>query len=143
VSVARDPGGEAATGDAIRLRIPHARPYHGVARLVVGGLAARLDFSYEHLEDLQLALASILERDGYLVGPDVTVRLSVKADGVGMVIGPVQSRLRSDLELAGEQEFSLRRLLSALVDSAEVAPAEGGDWLVLEKRVSLKHPAPR
>ena len=46
-----------------RSRIPHTKPpYHGVARLVVGGLAARLDLSYEDLEDLQLALESVLER---------------------------------------------------------------------------------
>jgi hypothetical protein len=35
--------------DRVTLSIPHASPFHGVARLVVGGLAARLDLSYEHL----------------------------------------------------------------------------------------------
>lgn len=128
---------------AITLSIPQERPFHGVARLVVGGLAARLDLSYEDLEDIQLALASILEREGYLVGPDVTVRLSVKAESVGMVIGPVQPRLRTDLESEGEEQISLRRLLSTLVDSVEVESGEEGDRLVLDKRVPLKHPTPR
>jgi hypothetical protein len=128
---------------AITLSIPPEKPFHGVARLVVGGLAARLDLSYEHLEDLQLALASILERDGYLTGSHVTVRLSVRADSVGMVIGPLQSRLRADLAAEGDEEISLRRLLSTLVESVEVETGEDGDWLTLRKPVSLRHPARR
>ena len=79
----------ALSSDAITLSIPHAKAYHGVARLVVGGLAARLDLSYEHLEDLQLALESVLERDGYVAGEEVTVRLVVEPDAVAMVIGPL------------------------------------------------------
>ena len=49
---------------AIKLKIPHQPSYHGVALLVVGGLAARLDVSYEQLEDVQLALESVLENGG-------------------------------------------------------------------------------
>jgi hypothetical protein len=128
---------------AITLSIPPEKPFHGVARLVVGGLAARLDLSYEHLEDIQLALASVLERDSYLAGSHVTVRLSVKPDSVGMVIGPLESRLRSDLASEDEEELSLRRLLSTLVDTVEVEPGEGGDWLTLDKRVRIRHPSRR
>ncbi len=49
--------------EAIRLTIPRTRPYYGVARLVVGGLAARLDLSFEYLEDLHVALESIVGND--------------------------------------------------------------------------------
>ena len=56
----------ALSADAITLSIPHAKPYHGVARLVVGGLAARLELTYEHLEDLQLALATRARAEGYV-----------------------------------------------------------------------------
>lgn len=126
---------------AITLSIPPEKPFHGVVRLVVGGLAARLDLSYEDLEDLQLALASVLERDGYLTGPQLTVRLSVKPESVGMVIGPLEPRLRSDLESEGRDEIPLRRLLSTLVETVEVEPGEGGDWLKLDKRMPVKQPA--
>ena len=128
---------------AITLSIPPEKPFHGVARLVVGGLAARLDLSYEHLEDLQLALASVLERESYLTGSHVTVRLSVKPDAVGMVIGPVEPRLRSDLQSEDEEEISLRRLLSTLVDTVEVESGEGGDWVTLDKRMPVKDPRSR
>ena len=128
---------------AITLSIPPEKPFHGVARLVVGGLAARLDLSYEHLEDLQLALASVLERESYLTGSHVTVRLSVKPDAVGMVIGPVEPRLRSDLQSEDEEEISLRRLLSTLVDTVGVESGEGGDWVTLDKRMPVKDPRSR
>jgi hypothetical protein len=130
--------------DAITLRIPRDKPFHGVARLVVGGLAARLDLTYEHLDDLQLALATVLENDGYLSGSDVTVRLAVHRDSVGMVIGPLRAeQLRADLQDDEGEGISLRRLLSTLVDVVRLEPGEGGEWLRLEKRVPMKHPEPK
>jgi hypothetical protein len=127
--------------DAITLQIPQAKPFHGVARLVVGGLAARLDLSYEHLEDLQLALATVLQNESYLAGSEVTVRLAVKVDSVGMVIGPLRSeRLRADLQQDSGEDISLNRLLSTLVDTVGLERDEEGEWLRLEKRVPLKHP---
>ena len=124
------------TGDAIRLRIPHAKPYHGVARLVVGGLAARLDFSYEHLEDLQLALASILENERYRVADDVTVELTLEDDGVLLAMGPLAgSRLRADLASDASEGIGLGRLLDTVAERVDVEEREGNDWLRLEKRV--------
>ncbi len=124
------------TGDAIRLRIPHATPYHGVARLVVGGLAARLDFSYEHLEDLQLALASILENEEYRAEDDVTVELTLEDDGVLLAMGPLAgARLRADLESEVSEGIGLGRLLDTVAEHVEVVQRDGGDWLRLEKRV--------
>ena len=122
--------------DAISLSIPHAEPFHGVARLVVGGLAARLDLSYEDLEDLQLALVSVLERDGYATGPNVTVRLLVAEDTVGIAIGPLDAaELSADLERP-EEGVSIRRLLETLVQEISLEEREGAHWLRLEKRVT-------
>ena len=129
--------------DAISLSIPHAEPFHGVARLVVGGLAARLDLSYEDLEDLQLALVSVLERDGYAAGPEVTVRLLVGTDTVGIAIGPLDAaELSADLERRPEEGVPMRRLLETLVHEVSVEEREGGHWLRLEKRVALTRGAP-
>jgi hypothetical protein len=130
--------------DAITLQIPQAKPFHGVARLVVGGLAARLELTYEHLEDLQLALASVLENDGYLASSEVTVRLVVNPDSIGMVIGPLNGeKVRADLAETDGERISLHRLLSTLVDLVGVEPGDGGEWLRLEKRVPMKHPQPK
>jgi hypothetical protein len=132
------------SADSITLSIPHEKPFHGVARLVVGGLAARLDLSYEHLEDLQLALASVLERDGYISGSEVTVRLDVGPGSIGMLIGPLDpNELRADLELEGEEGVSLSRLLDTLVDEMALEDGEGGHWLRLDKKVPMTKPEPK
>ena len=123
-------------GDAIRLRIPHARAYHGVARLVVGGLAARLDFSYEHLEDLQLALASVLENEAYRVADEVTVEVTLEGDGVRLAVGPLAGgRIRADLESEASEGIGLGRLLDTVAERIEVENRDGKDWLRLEKRI--------
>ena len=132
------------SADSITLSIPHAQPFHGVARLVVGGLAARLDLSYEHLEDLQLALASVLERDGYISGREVKVRLDVGPDSIGMLIGPLDpNELRADLEREGEEGVPLSRLLDTLVDEMGLEEGEGGHWLRLDKKVPMTKPEPK
>ena len=61
--------------DAVTLTVPHARSYYGVVRLVVGGLAARLDLSYDALDDVQVALDTLLATEAYAAGPDVTVEI--------------------------------------------------------------------
>jgi hypothetical protein len=123
----------------IRLRIPHERPFHGIARLVVGGLAARLHLSYEHLEDLQLALDSVLA-DGRAVGPDVTLELVVRAEGLDVVVGPLDgAELRAALERNGES-IGLGRLLEAVAEDVAVETRPDGDWLKLAKSVRITPP---
>jgi hypothetical protein len=134
----------ALSADSITLTLPHAQPYHGVARLVVGGLAARLELSYEHLEDLQLALESVLERDGYVQGDRVTVRLYVTPESIVMEIGPLDPAvLRADLEPEAAEGIPLARLLSTLVEEATLEKGDGGYRLRLEKRVPLTRPETR
>ncbi|MEO8290118.1 MAG: hypothetical protein ABI649_03880 [Gaiellaceae bacterium] len=120
----------------IELRIPNEKPYHGVARLVVGGLAARLALSFETLEDLQLALASVLEADGYAAGDEICVALDVTDDRIQMSIGPLRGdTVRADLDAAGEETIGLGRLLGTLVENVEVEKREDGDWLRFTKAV--------
>jgi len=135
---------QALSADSITLSIPHAKPFHGVARLVVGGLAARLELSYEHLEDLQLALESVLESEGYIDGEEVTVHLLVGPDSVVMEIGPLHPVvLGEELGRDAGQEISLSRLLSTLVEEVSIEEGDYGHRLRLEKRVPMTRPEPR
>ncbi len=130
--------------DSITLSIPRAKEYHGVARLVVGGLAARLELTYEHLEDLQLALESVLEREDYVRGEKVVVTLQVAEGSVAMEIGPLDpAELRADLDLEAGEGISLARLLSTLVEEVTVIEGDDGDRLRLEKRVPMTRPETR
>ena len=123
---------------AIKLSIPHEPPYHGVARLVVGGLAARLEVSYEQLEDLQLALASVLDEGSYVRDSQVNVELEIQDGGLSMVVGPLEGRrLRADLEDDSEGRIGLGRLLRTLVEEVGVEGRPDGEWLRLDKRVHV------
>jgi hypothetical protein len=131
------------SADSITLTIPHAKPFHSVARLVVGGLAARLELSYEHLEDLQLALESVLASES-VKGEEVTVDLVVDESSVVMRIGPLDpSGLAGDLAPDTGTEVSLARLLSTLVEEVSVEQGDAGERLRLEKRVPMTKPESR
>ena len=113
-----------------------------MARLVVGGLAARHNLSYEALEDLQLALVTVLEGDGYAAADEIKVELDISDDAITMAIGPLNGdAVRADLEQSSDGDLGLGRLLATLVEDAAVEAREDGDWLRLAKRVRGVKPA--
>jgi hypothetical protein len=114
--------------DEITLTLPHEREFHRVAHLVLGGLAVRLELTIETLEDLQLALSTILDRakgDG-----EVTVSMSLVDGALETTVGPVD--LSGELDGDEDDEtLSLRRILRAVVDDVQV----DGDRVRLLKKV--------
>lgn len=106
-------------GEEIRLTIPALADYARIARLTVTGLASRLDFPYDDVEDLRIAVGEICsvllgEGEGRLgfvchLAPD---ELAVEAhrDPPGPT-GPV-----TDLT---------RQILGAVVDVAEIDEDRG------------------
>lgn len=118
------------SGDEICLTLPADEAFHGVAHLVLGGLAARLDLTYEDLEDLELALDALLERsneDG-----EVTMVVHVEDGTVRTVVGPFSS-LRAELEAEGGDSLGLKRILAAVCDGVQVEDREGSQWVELTK----------
>lgn len=124
------------TPDRIMLTIPRDEGFESVAQLVLAGVAARLNFSYEVVDDLGTALATLLERregDG-----ELTVELEVGEDTVKAAIGPFGGvGLRAELERP-DNGVGLRRVLETVVDSFATVEREGGDWIELEKRVQTE-----
>ena len=114
--------------DEITLRLPRGREYHRVAHLVLGGLALRLDVTLEALEDLQIALAAVLDR----ARPEreVTVSLTARDGILETRVGPVD--VTDELDAPAPEELNLQRVLSAVVDEVEV----DGEWVRLAKRVA-------
>jgi hypothetical protein len=120
--------------DQVTLTLPRERPFFAVARLVLGGLAARLDVTVEHLEDLELALDGLLERRDS--GEQINVVFRADGDELQARIGPFHGgRLRAELEGEPGESISLRRLLDTVVDHYEVSSGDDGDWIELGKRV--------
>jgi anti-sigma regulatory factor (Ser/Thr protein kinase) len=48
--------------DVVTLQLPRERDFFGVAHLVLGGLGARLDLTYDVLEDMTTAIDELLDR---------------------------------------------------------------------------------
>lgn len=121
------------TTDRIVLTIPRDEGFEDVAQLVLGGVAARLDLTYEVLDDLGTALATLLEPRGE--EGDLTVELVLGGDVMTATIGPFRSeKLRGELE-QHDGGVDLRRVLETVVDSFEAVERDGADWVELQKRV--------
>ena len=82
------------SGDAVSVTLP-AAGYEHVARLVIGGLASRLDFGFEAVDDLQLAVELVLRS---LPDRHRSVTLSLVADGNSLSIEVAPA---NDLSLDG------------------------------------------
>jgi len=118
-------------GDEIILTIPREEPFHEVAHLVLGGFAARLNLSFESLDDLETALDAVLERSS--ANGEVTVRLRIEDGAIRAAVGPVVvERLRAELERELGETMTLRRILDTVVDSYEL---DHDGWLELSKQV--------
>ena len=118
--------------DEISLTLPADDAFHSVAHLVLGGLAARLNLSLEHLEDLELALDSLLERPSD--GREVTLRVLVEDSVLRTIVGPFNS-VRAELEEGGTNSLNLGRILRAVCDSVEIEDRDGSQWVELTKRL--------
>ena len=118
------------SGDEVTLTIPREESFHQVAHLVLGGMAARLDLTYENLDDLEVALAALLERAA--IDGQVTVRLRLEDGAIRAAVGPVTDSVRPELELGPGDDVTLRRILDTVVDGYEFDP---NGWLELTKRI--------
>ena len=117
--------------DEIRLTLPADEAFHGVAHLVLGGLAVRLDLTFENLEDLELALDALLERTR--ADDEVTLRVLVADGELRTILGPFSS-LRAELE-ESSGDLNLRRILNAVCDAVAIEDRDGSEWVELTKRV--------
>ena len=123
--------------EEIIVTIPRERPFGAVAGFVLGGVAARQGLTIDVLDDLHVALDSLLDREGTGHGA-VTVVLRAGAGAVEASIGPFDRATVAELEDEGADErLGLRRLLTTVVDSVELADREDGCWVDLHKTYAL------
>jgi hypothetical protein len=119
--------------DEIRLALPAQEDFHHVAHLVVGGLAARRDLTYDVLEDLQVAFDALLAcRDDE---GEIVMSLSVDGGEVRATVGPFTGDALAQLD-RGEGELPLRRVLETVCDAVAVEERDGGSWVEVKKKVA-------
>ena len=123
--------------DRIVLTIPAGDGFEAVAQLVLGGVAARLNLTYDNLDDLGTALATLLERreDG-----ELTIELELGSDAVTTAIGPLNDSVLAELERK-DDGVGLRRVLETVTDSFGAVTRADGQWIELQKAVNRPEPA--
>ena len=117
--------------DEIVLTLPRERGFGAVAGLVLGGVAARHDLTIDVLDDLQLALETLLERDE----DETAVRIVLRIDDavIEAAIGPFEGATVEELEQQADGTLGLRRLLDTVVDRVAVERRADGCWVELHK----------
>lgn len=138
----------------VSLSIPCRAEYVGVARLAILGVASRLNFTYDDVEDLRLAVgeacASAIERASVTARRDSPIRITCDVTPDALC---VEVRYRLDLDGAAallpdkadvenisgapvDPESIGALLMEILVDSVEVETGDDGETVVrLLKRV--------
>jgi hypothetical protein len=121
--------------ERIDLEAPLSGDFQAVVRLIIGGIAERVDFAFEEIDDLQLAVERLLAEAGR-VG---SVRLSfqVTENGIRARVGPLSEPALAEALRNGDAppgHLTLRHILQTVVDSYGVELAADGRIVVrLEK----------
>lgn len=118
--------------DEIQLTLPADEAFHRVAHLVLGGLAVRLNITFESLADLELALDALLERAR--TDEEIVLRVQVLDGELHTIVGPFAS-VRGELEDRAGGALTLSRILGAVCDNVEISDRDGSEWVELTKRV--------
>jgi hypothetical protein len=121
--------------ERIDLDTPLAGAFQPVVRLIIGGIGERMDFAFEEIDDLQLAVERLLAE----AGREGTVHLSFEF-GEGHIrtrVGPLRERAIAEALTDGDLppgELTLKRILQTVVDSFGVEDVAGDEIVVrLEK----------
>jgi len=121
--------------DEITVTVPRERPFGAVAGLVLGGVAARHELTLDVLDDLQIALETLLEREDD--AREVNVVLRIDSGSVQVSVGPFEPAALAELDEEPGEELGLRRLLDAVVDDVSVDERADGCWVDLRKGYAL------
>ena len=118
--------------EEIRLIIPAEEDFRPIAHLVTGGLAMRLDVTYDDLDDLQVGIEALLAlRDD---PGELVVSLSADDGVLHASLGPFSPDTVRTAETDGG--LDLHRVLETVCDTHEVEERDGGAWVELTKRVA-------
>ncbi|WP_405429715.1 ATP-binding protein [Micromonospora sp. NBC_00617] len=126
--------GQPATDDVVHLTVPADGGYLGVLRTATAGLAARLQFALDEIEDLRIAvdeacamLLAIATRDA-----ELECRFSVTNDALTVEVTVPTAR---GATLPAESSFAWK-VLTALTTSASAGASDGRATISLLTRRS-------
>jgi hypothetical protein len=107
--------------DRVVVEFPATAGYRGVGRLVLGGLSSRLELPVDRVEELLLALESLITQE--LAADTVTMEAFAATSGLRARVGPFASSQTADEGVV--------RVLKPLVDEVSEQDGPGGYWVEL------------
>lgn len=123
----------------VRLAVPAKPEYIGLARVTAAGLASRLGFTYDQVEDLRLAIDEMCFGLTGPLGREGTVELRFSATPEGLTVrGEGHFPLTGPLKLSSVSEL----ILDALVDEHRLEDGASGPHFLLVKRLRLARAGP-
>jgi anti-sigma regulatory factor (Ser/Thr protein kinase) len=120
-----------AERELIELEAPLSGDFQAVVRLIIGGIAERVDFAFEEIDDLQLAVERLLAEAGQ-VG-SVSLSFEIVEDGIRARVGPLSTSAIAEALADGDGRpgvLTLRRILQTVVDSFGVETVDDGRVVV-------------
>ena len=113
-----DSAAAAAATDTVLVEFPATEGYRGVGRLVLGGLASRFELPVDRVEDLLLAVESLLAHG--VDGETVVLTVDAGDEALRVRLGPL-------VDGGGVSDPAVARVLRPLVDVAtNVTPEADG-----------------
>lgn len=117
----------AVTMDRISLKVPADPAFHGTLRLVVGGVGSRVQLPYEQVNELQLAVETLVSNRA-VAGAELVLEMGLDGGTAFVLIGP----------FVPDADTERQRVVERLVGSARVVRREDGtDWV--ELGVGVEH----
>jgi anti-sigma regulatory factor (Ser/Thr protein kinase) len=123
--------------ERIDLEAPLSGDFQAVVRLIIGGIAERVDFAFEEIDDLQLAVERLLAEAGQ-VG-SVQLSFEVGERSIRTRVGPLSEAAVAEALRDGDVSsghLTLRRILQTVVDSFGVEDL--GDGAIVVRLEKLK-----
>ena len=117
--------------DAVRLAVPASAEYLRLGRVAASGLASRLGFTYDEIDDLRLALDELCSSLLTMGSGEGEVELVFTVEGSKIIIeGNASYEAVADSPEVNEWSA---RILDALVDTHKLETVGGKPWFRLEK----------
>jgi hypothetical protein len=123
--------------ERIDLEAPLSGDFQAVVRLIIGGIAERVDLAFEEIDDLQLAVERLLAEAGQI--GSVCFTFEVGEASIRTRVGPLSEDAVADALRDGDGppgQLTLPRILNTVVDSFGVE--EAGEGEIVVRLVKLK-----
>jgi serine/threonine-protein kinase RsbW len=133
---------ENETEAVVSLEIPRKAEYVGVARLAILGVASRMRFSYDEVEDIRLAVGeactAAVERAGAASNGSIRIRCGVGEDSLSVEVAddsPPENGADGDDADLDEKALS-GVLIRILMDDVDIDARPGTTVVRMVKRVA-------